>query len=162
LQSFHNMPLEIRSFQGSDVENAARLIHSFWGLNVEFEPSMEIGENELEQIKGDLKQASARDDQMIFVACSELGLVGIIRIEMKQAKFRGPVRWGNIVEFYVLPRERRKAVAKHLLDHASGELKKKGIKKLTAEFPTQNVPAASFYERNGFRPFQTIFARDVE
>lgn len=158
------MPYQIQEFQMKELEDAAHLIHNFWGLNVEFEPTIEIGKGELEQIKEDLKQAAGRDDQMILVARAESGtnLLGIIRVELRKGKFRGPDAWGNIVEFYVLPRERRRAVAKSLLESASEELKKKGIKILTAEFPTQNVPAASFYERNGFRPFETVFAKELD
>jgi ribosomal protein S18 acetylase RimI-like enzyme len=156
------MSYEITEFQKSDLEDAAHLIHNFWGLNVEFEPSIELEENTLEHIKDDLKLAFGREDQMILLARSNGNPVGIIRVEMKKCKFRGPDRWGNIVEFYVLPRERRKAVAKSLLDSATDLLRKKGIRMVTSEFPTQNVPAASFYERNGFRPFETVFAKELE
>ncbi len=158
------MPFQIHEFQGKDLESAAHLIHNFWGLNVEFEPAIGLGESEFEQIKEDLRQATGREDQLILVASPEsgAGLLGIIRIEVRKGKFRGHDTWGNIVEFYVLPRERRKAVAKKLLDSAVEALKKKGIKRLTAEFPTQNVPAASFYEKIGFRPFETVYAREIE
>jgi len=156
------MSIQIQEFQGKDLDDAARLIHNFWGLNVEFEPSIELGENEPDQIKEDLRQAAGREDQIILVARTQSALAGILRVEMKKGKFRGPDIWGNIVEFYVMPRERRKAVAKNLLDAAVDALQKRGIKMLTAEFPTQNVPAASFYERNGFRPFETVFAKELE
>jgi ribosomal protein S18 acetylase RimI-like enzyme len=157
------MSYQIQEFQIKDLDDAAHLIHNFWGLNVEFEPTIELEENAFEHIKEDLRQAVGREDQMILVARSDHGsLLGIIRVEMRKGKFRGPVHWGNIVEFYVLPRERRHSVAKKLLDGAMEKLKQKGIKMVTSEFPTQNVPAASFYERNGFRPFETVFAKELE
>jgi ribosomal protein S18 acetylase RimI-like enzyme len=157
------MAHEIRSFEEKDLEDAAHLINNFWGLNVEFEPSIELKENAFEKIKEDLREHTGREDQLILVAKSESGqnLTGIIRVELKRGKFHGPERWGNVVEFYVLPRARRKAVAKGLLDAALDKLKQKGIQMITAEFPTQNVPAASFYEKNGFRPLQTVFVKDL-
>jgi ribosomal protein S18 acetylase RimI-like enzyme len=159
-----HMSYQVQELESKDLDDAAHLIHNFWGLNVEFEPTIQLDDRAFEHIREDLKQALGRDDQMILVARSQssIALLGIIRVEMKKGKFRGPDNWGNIVEFYVLPRERRRDVAKTLLDSAASELKKKGIKMLTAEFPTQNVPAASFYERNGFHPFETVFARELE
>ncbi len=157
------MTYEIRNFETKDLEDAAHLIQNFWGLNVEFEPSIELKENALEHIKQDLQRNAGREDQMILVARSATGsMVGIIRVEFRQGKFHGPDKWGNVVEFYVLPRERRKAVAKSLLDTTLDKLREKGINMLTAEFPTQNIPAASFYERNGFRAFQTVYVKELE
>jgi ribosomal protein S18 acetylase RimI-like enzyme len=156
------MSYQVQELQSDDLGDAARLIDSFWGLNVEFEPSIMPQEGAIDQIKEELEQALGRDDQIILVARSDKTLLGIIRVEIKKAKFRGPGSWANIVEFYVLPRERRKDVAKNLLDSATAELKKKGIKMLTAEFPTQNVPATSFYERIGFHPFETVYVKELE
>jgi hypothetical protein len=33
---------------------------------------------------------------------------------------------------------------------------------LTAEFPTQNVLAAGFYESNSFAPFITVYAKKLK
>jgi ribosomal protein S18 acetylase RimI-like enzyme len=156
-----NMPAEVREFEKKDLEDVARLVQSFWALNTEFEPSIELHENALELIKTDLMNYVGSEDQIILVSQSELGLIGMIRVELKHGTFRTPRQWGNIVEFYVLPRARRRSIAKSLLDEALQRIGKKGIEIITAEFPTENVPAANFYERNGFRPIHSVYVREL-
>jgi ribosomal protein S18 acetylase RimI-like enzyme len=153
--------LEIREFRSNDLEEAAKLVQSFWELNTEFEPSIGLEENALELIKKDLQKTLERQDLIVLVARTDLALVGVIRVELKEGNFRAPKRWGNIVEFYVLPRARRKSVAKGLLDETLIRLGQKDIEIVTAEFPSQNIPAASFYERNGFRSIQTVCAKNL-
>ena len=154
--------LEIKTLEQNDLDAAAQLIHNFWSLNVEFEPGLELEDNSLSQIRKELERNIARqDEEFLLVAKSELGVVGFIRVEIKRGTFHGPKLWGNIVEFYVLPRARRKDVAKSLLETAVEKLKARHIERITAEFPFQNIPAANFYEKNGFRPLMAAYAKDL-
>jgi ribosomal protein S18 acetylase RimI-like enzyme len=154
--------LEVEKLKPEDLNAAAHLIQNFWSLNVEFEPDIELEENSLSLIRQELERNIEREeDELLFVAKTESGLVGFIRIEIKSGTFHGPKRWGNIVEFYVLPRARRKAVARSLLETTLDKLKAMGIERITAEFPTQNIPAANFYEKNGFHPLMTVYVKDL-
>ena len=157
-----NMATKVRSLDPEDIDQAANIVHKFWSLNAEFEPTIELGDEPLQTMKLNIKRSVGREDQIIIVAESEKKtLLGLARIEIRQGTFYGAKPRGNIVEFYVLPQARRKDVGKDLLDYALNWLKEKGIDSVTSEFPTQNVPAVGFYERSGFRPFLTVYIREI-
>jgi ribosomal protein S18 acetylase RimI-like enzyme len=69
---------------------------------------------------------------------------------------------GKIIELYVVPAYRRAGIAAALLDRVSENLSGQDMEILTAEFPTQNVLAASFYESNSFTPFITVYSRKLK
>ncbi len=156
------MPTKVRGLDPEDIDEAAGIVNKFWSLNAEFEPTIELGNEPLKSMKLNIKRSLGREDQIILVAESEKkALLGLARIEIRQGTFYGTKPHGSIVEFYVLPQSRRKDIGKDLLEYALKWLKEKGIDLVTAEFPTQNVPAVGFYERNGFRPFLTIYIREI-
>jgi ribosomal protein S18 acetylase RimI-like enzyme len=153
------MPVTIESLQLVDLDKASRLIHKFWGLNAEFEPTLELDEDYLDEIKKNVKMSIADKRQMVLVARDEQKIVGLIRVEVRDNPYYGKKPIGKIIELYVVPAHRRAGVAAALLDRVSERLSGQGIEILTAEFPTQNVLAASFYESNSFAPFITVYAR---
>ena len=155
------MNVQVQNLEPEDLEEASEIVHKYWSLNSEFEPTIELKDKMQSDVKEDIRRRMGRDDQIILVAKSETGVLGLIRVEIKTDSFYGSKQWGNIVEFYVLPRSRRKEVGKALLNIALQRLKEANIKSVTAEFPTQNVPAVGFYEKNGFRPFLSVYAADL-
>ncbi|HVB11840.1 MAG TPA: GNAT family N-acetyltransferase [Nitrososphaerales archaeon] len=155
------MTVQVQNLGPEDLEEASEIVYKFWSLNSEFEPTIELKDKMPSDMKADISRRMGRDDQIILVAKSETGVIGLIRIEIKTDSFYGSKKWGNIVEFYVMPRSRHKEVGKALLDKALQRLKDADIKSVTAEFPTQNTPAFGFYEKNGFRPFLSVYAADL-
>ena len=86
----------------------------------------------------------------------------MIRVEIRDNPYYGKKLIAKIIELYVVPAQRRAGIAAALLDRVSERLSGQDMEILTAEFPTQNVLAASFYENNSFRPFVTVYARKLK
>lgn len=156
------MPVTIENLQLVDLDKASRLIHKFWGLNSEFEPTLELDEDYLEEIKKNVKISIADKRQMVLVARDEQKIVGLIRVEIRDNPYYGKKLIAKIIELYVVPAHRRAGIAAALLDQVSERLSGQDMEILTAEFPTQNVLAASFYEDNSFAPFITVFAKRLK
>jgi ribosomal protein S18 acetylase RimI-like enzyme len=156
--------VSVRPLLSNDVDAVAALLQKFWSLNAEFEPTIEVDEKALASFKDEMRTHLDKQDQIVLVAESGKGgfLSGFIRVEIKKDRYYGAQTRGNIVEFYVTPQSRRRDIGKSLLDSMVESLKERGIVSVTAEFPTQNVPALSFYERNGFRPFLAVYAKDIQ
>ena len=156
------MPVTIENLQLVDLDKASRLIHKFWGLNSEFEPTLELDEDYLEEIKKNVKMSIADKRQMVLVARDEQKIVGLIRVEIRDNPYYGKKLIAKIVELYVAPAHRRAGIAAALLDRISERLSGQDMDILTAEFPTQNVLAASFYDSNSFTPFITVYAKKLK
>lgn len=156
------MPVTIENLKLVDLDKASRLIHKFWGLNSEFEPTLELDEDYLEEIKKNVKMSIADKRQMVLVARDEQKIVGLIRVEIRDNPYYGKKLIAKIIELYVVPARRRAGIAAALLDRISERLSGQDMEILTAEFPTQNVLAASFYESNSFNPFITVYAKKLK
>jgi ribosomal protein S18 acetylase RimI-like enzyme len=156
------MPVTIENLQLVDLDKASRLIHKFWGLNSEFEPTLELDEDYLDEIEKNLKTSIADKRQMVLVARDEQKIVGLIRVEIRDNPYYGKKLIAKIIELYVVPAHRRAGIAAALLDRVSERLSGQDMEILTAEFPTQNILAASFYESNSFTPFITVYAKKLK
>jgi ribosomal protein S18 acetylase RimI-like enzyme len=156
------MPVTIENLRLVDLDKASRLIHKFWGLNSEFEPTLELDEDYLEEIKKNVKMSITDKRQMVLVARDEQKIVGLIRVEIRDNPYYGKKLIAKIIELYVVPAHRRAGIAAALIDRISERLSGQDMETLTAEFPTQNVLAASFYESNSFTPFITVFAKRLK
>jgi ribosomal protein S18 acetylase RimI-like enzyme len=156
------MPVTIENLRLVDLDKASRLVHKFWGLNSEFEPTLELDEDYLDEIEKNLKMSIADKRQMVLVARVEQKIVGLIRVEIRDNPYYGKKHIAKIIELYVVPAQRRAGIAAALLERVSERLGGQDMEILTAEFPTQNVLAASFYENNSFRPFVTVYARKLK
>ena len=148
----------IENLKFEEMEKGSDLIHKFWSLNSEFEPALELVEV-LEQIKEDLKMGLADKNQIILVAKADDKIIGIVRAEISPNRFYGSKPMGKIVEFYVAPSHRRTGAGEALLNAILAKLSEREVELVTAEFPTQNVVATSFYEKNGFAPFFTVYSK---
>jgi ribosomal protein S18 acetylase RimI-like enzyme len=155
------MSVTIESLQFADLDKASELIHKFWSLNGEFEPTLELEDDYLGEIKENVKMSIADKRQMVLVARDERKLVGLVRVEVRDNPYYGKKPIGKIIELYVTPAYRKAGIAAALLEKVSEGLKGQDMEILTAEFPTQNVLAASFYESNSFSPFITVYARKL-
>jgi len=156
------MAVTVEKLQLEDLEKASHLIDKFWGLNSEFEPTLEFDDDYLAKIKENVKISIADKRQLVFVAKEEQKIVGLIRVEVRDNSYYGKKLIGKIIELYVVPTHRNSGVAAALLDQVLENLGGQDIELLMAEFPTQNVLAASFYESNSFNPFITVYARKLK
>ena len=156
------MTVKVEKLRFVDLDKASNLIHKFWDLNSEFEPALELDEGYLEEINENVKMSIADKRQIVLVAKDEERVVGLIRVEVRDNSYYGKKPVGKIIELYVIPTHRKMGVAVELLDGVVESLRGQDIELLMAEFPTQNVLAASFYEANSFNPFITVYAKRLK
>ena len=156
------MSATVENLSSRDMEKASDLILKFWSLNSEFEPDIELKERVVDDIMENLKTSLADNKQIVLVARTGEKLIGLLRAEITDNWFYGSKALGKIIEFYVLPAHRRSRVGETLLNAVVRQLSEKGIELVTAEFPSQNVVATGFYEKNGFSPFFTVYVRKTQ
>jgi len=154
------MPVTIENLKFEEMEQASDLIHKFWSLNTEFEPALELVEV-LEEIKENVKMGLADKNQILLVAKEDGKIIGVLRAEVNANLFLGWKPIGKIVEFYVAPSHRRTGAGEALLNAMLAKLSERKVELVTAEFPTQNVVATTFYEKIGFSPFFTVYAKKL-
>lgn len=156
------MAVTVEKLQFVDLEKASNLIHKFWSLNSEFEPTLELADDYLEEIKENVKISIADKRQIVLVARDDQKIVGLIRAEVRDNSYYGKKPIGKIIELYVVPTHRNRGVAVAMLDAVVESISGQDIELLMAEFPTQNVLAPGFYETNSFNPFITVYARKLK
>ena len=150
----------IRPATPADVEAASELVVRLKKLNGEFDPLFAIVDNAGEQSERYLAEA-IKDDGSLVLVCEEKGkIVGVLKADLRDRTFYRPRKEGAIVEFYILPEFRRKRLGEELIENAVRALKKRGAEIITAEFPSQNQIAVTFYSKRGFRPLVGVYATE--
>ncbi len=151
----------VRRAEARDAEALAGLIERFYRFNEEFDPAWavaaEAGEKALELAKAYITD----ENSVVLVAEADGRVVGFVRAEVRDRPMLEAGRIGVIVELYVHPQYRRRGVAGRLVDEALRQLAGRGVRVLGAEFPSANVIARRFYEKHGFRPYTSVYIRDV-
>jgi|SRR3989337_1946570 len=148
----------IRPAQGRDIDSAAQLVVRLKRLNSEFDPMFTVRDDCLETAKQYLQEAIADQSGVVLVAEVKGKIVGLVKADLKDRRFYEPKTAGAIVDFYILPEHRRRKLGENLIQTTIEKLKQKGAQIVTAEFPSQNVIATNFYEKNGFRRLVCIYA----
>lgn len=149
----------IRPIKSEEVEIAAGLVARLKRLNGEFDPLLRTANTVEEQSVKAVKKAISDKDSIVLVAIVKGKLAGIVKADLIDRIFYEPRREGSIIEFYILPEFRRTNLGKDLVDTISKELREKGAQLITAEFPSQNEIAKSFYSKLGFRSVTNVYAK---
>jgi ribosomal protein S18 acetylase RimI-like enzyme len=160
-----NVPIHLRPAQESDVPALVSLLLRLKRLNEEFDPLLKVRDDAEEQAAVVLR-ANLADPKMVVLAAEGVGadkdkVVGYVRAVVRERPFYYPEYEGVILDIYLLPLYRRRAVGDYLLREVSTALKAKGAGVVTAEFPAQNEIAVRFYAKKGFRPITAIHARSL-
>lgn len=152
--------MKIRFAGEMDVNELASQVVRLKKLNEEFDSMLKVGEWADKSSRDQMEKALK--DSVVLVAEEDGRIAGFIKAVVKDRIFYKPRKEGFIAEFYVMPEYRRKNVGDALLKACEKELRKKGAEIITAEFPSQNRIAASFYEKRGFRGMISIYASTGE
>jgi len=96
-----------------------------------------------------------------LVALIDSQIVGYIHAEIRENKMLEAGRIGVITEVYVHPQARRRGIASRLVEEMQALLSERGIRHVAAEFPAQNFVARDFYSKLKFRPYASIYLREV-
>lgn len=151
--------IKIREGAEKDVEEIASLLIRLKRLNGEFDPLLKVRGDALEKAKDLARKALKERDDLVLVAEKKGKVVGLINATLREREFYEPRLEGAIIDFYVLPEFRRTGLGKRIMNEAVKKLKSRGAEIITAEFPSQNRIASSFYEKLGFRAIVSIYAK---
>lgn len=154
--------IKFREAKKEDVPELIKLVERLKRLNEEFDPLFKVRDDISVQSKKYLETAVGRDDRFILLAESNGKIYGLLKAELRESMFYEPRKEGAIIEFYLMPELRHGGIGKKMLDEAIARLKKRGVKLVTAEFPTNNKIAIEFYTKQGFRPIVYIFGKAIK
>ncbi len=149
----------IREASEDDISTISDLIVRLKKLNGEFDPMFKVVSDVIEKAENYTREAIASDKDVVLVAEVEKKIVGMIKAVLRDRRFYEPVIQGIIVDFYILPENRRGKLGQDLLNRMVNALKQKGVEIVTAEFPTQNTIAVKFIQKQGFRALVNTFAK---
>lgn len=152
--------LVIRRATEADVESLATLIRRFYMFNEEFDPAMETADN-VRRVALDMAKARVAGGDLILVASYEGKLVGYVYGSVVENPLLARRKIGVLKELYVTPEERGRGIATALIESAMNELSKMEIRYVAVEFPSRNVVAQKFYEKLGFRPYMSVYLKEV-
>ncbi|GGM78615.1 N-acetyltransferase [Thermogymnomonas acidicola] len=155
--------IEIRRMEERDLGTAADLVLRLKRLNEEFDSVFEVAEDAREKIEEMLARfASDRENHLVMVAESGGKVVGIVFVTVVDRSFYSPKEEARIVDFYIMPEFRRKGIGKMLIERVTRELNEKGVRFVTAEFPSHNLIALNFYRGIGFREILSVYGKPIE
>ncbi|WP_069806499.1 GNAT family N-acetyltransferase [Vulcanisaeta thermophila] len=152
----------IREARESDVEKLVDLVVRLKRLNGEFDPLFGARNDCAERAREYLSEAIHNADKHLVLVAEDNGkIVGVLKADIRERLFYEPSREGAIVEFYVMPEYRRKGLGRSLLLRAIELLHERGAQLITAEFPSLNQIAINFYNKMGFRPLLSVYAKEM-
>ncbi|MFQ5763068.1 MAG: GNAT family N-acetyltransferase [Candidatus Bathyarchaeia archaeon] len=151
--------VKIREATAKDAQDVAELITRLKKLNSEFDPLLKTNAQLAKETRKYIDDTLKSDSFVLLVADHKGKIIATVKGEIKDRIFYEPRIEGAIDEFYVLPEFRRTALGKQMLSKVAEKMKAKGAQIITAEFPSQNRIASSFYEKLGFRAIINIYAK---
>ncbi len=141
-----------------DVPMILQLMLRLKKLNEEFDPLFKVREDADAAGEKYLRDAMKSGASLVVVAEKEGRIVGMAKADIRQRTFYEPRMEGRIVDLYLLPEYRRKALGQKIIDFVVESLKKEvGI--VTVEFPSANKIAERFYTKLGFRPVLSNYVK---
>ncbi len=152
--------LTIRRATEADLDGLATLMRRFYMFNEEFDQAMEAI-SDIKEKALEVARARIASNDLILVALYEGRLIGYVYGSIIENPLLARRRIGVLKELYVVPEERGRGVATALIESAMTELSKIGVKYIAVEFPTRNVVAQKFYEKLGFRPYMSVYLKEV-
>lgn len=152
--------IKVRQLEETDIASASDLLLRLKKLNGEFDSIFNVAEGAKKDAEEHLKVMVKESSKHIaYVAERGDKLIGIVALNLLKRSYYVPETEARIVEFYVMPEARRTGAGKLLTDKVYEELKKRGVKLITAEFPALNPIALSFYKDLGFREIVGVYGR---
>ncbi len=152
----------VREAGPGDVEVLSDYLVRFYRFNEEFDPAWSMARDAGEKARKVIESLLASEKDVVLVAEYDGKVVGFVRAEVRENPMLEAKRIGVIVELYVHPQYRRRGIAGTLVREAAEKLAGMGARLVAAEFPAANEVAESFYRKHGFRPFTSIYLREVE
>ncbi len=152
--------VEIRPLKEQDIAKVTDLLLRLKKLNGEFDSIFNVADDAKSDAERHLKSMVEDKESRIALVADRGGkLVGIISVNLLKRSYYVPETEARIVEFYVMPEVRRTGAGKLLIDRVYEELKERGIKLVTAEFPALNPIALNFYKDLGFREIVDVYGK---
>jgi len=143
-----------------DLEKLAELIVRFYRFNEEFDPAWSLVSNAEEKAR-EVAKSYIDGEGYTLVASYEGGLVGYIHAYIAKYPMLEMSRQAVVSELYVMPQYRGRGIATMLLDHLVDEVSGDGVRVVTSMFPVANFVAEHFYKKRKFRPYISIYLREV-
>ncbi|MEB3760582.1 MAG: GNAT family N-acetyltransferase [Desulfurococcales archaeon] len=150
----------VRKVEERDVDQLAELIFRFYLFNEEFDPAWSMVENARERAR-EIAELYANGQGYTLIAQFEDRIIGFIHAEIIEKPMLASGRIGVIKELYVIPQFRGQGIATRLVDELQDMLKDNNIYYIAAEFPSANVVAEGFYRSRKFRPYTSLYLREV-
>lgn len=155
--------ISIRRMEEKDLDFALDQIVRLKRLNAEFDSIFNVAEESKDKFREHLKEALGdKKKYIVLVAESSGKVVGLTKVDIHERLYYKPELEARIVEFYVMPEYRRKNTGKLLMDELYSILKERGIKLITAEFPSLNLIALGFYKSIGYREVISVYGKFLE
>jgi len=151
----------LREAVEKDLDQVTRLVVRLKRLNEEFDPLLKNVQNIEEACREYMKKAIESRDSLVIVAEHEGRVVGVLKAGFIDRVFYDPPLEGQIQEFYLLPQYRRMGIGKKMLEYAMEKLKDR-VSFITVSFPSLNTIAVSFYQKFGFRPIFSVYAKETK
>ena len=154
---------EVRKMKEGDVGTVIDMIHRLKLLNQEFDPTFQIAEPPVEEVRQSLQDALKQEKKHIMLVAEADGkAVGIVKADVHDRIYYLPRQEARITEFYVMPEFRRRMLGKDLISELNKELKKRKITMVSAQFPSLNLIALGFYRSLGYRDIVSVYGRHLE
>ncbi len=150
----------IRKVEEKDVDQLSGLIYRFYLFNEEFDPAWSMVEDAREKARK-IAESYANGQGYTLIAQFEDRIVGFIHAEIIEKPMLASGRIGVIKELYVIPQFRGQGIATKLVDKLQDMLKGNNVYYIAAEFPSANVVAEGFYRSRKFRPYTSLYLREV-
>jgi len=150
----------VRPPRPGEEEALAGLILRFYMFNEEFDPAWAVTED-AEEAAREVAREYVAGKGYTLVAVSDGRIVGYLHLEVRENRMLAARRVGVITELYVHPSWRGRGVASLLVEEAQQLLDREGVPHIAAEFPTKNYVAERFYTKKRFRPYTSLYLREV-
>ena len=151
---------EIRELKEQDIANMTELLLRLKRLNGEFDSIFNVAEGAEATAKKHLKEmVEDRESRITYVVDNGEKVVGILSVHIIPRNYYLPDMEARIVEFYIMPEARRSGMGSKLMEKMYNELRNRGVKLITAEFPALNPIALNFYKQLEFRELVQVYGK---
>ncbi len=154
----------VRRATEQDVEAITRLWREMADLHQEIEPMVwTTVEGADETARNHFKHLIGAGDHLVLVAVSENEVIGyLIAFKASRPPVLTPLVVGGIGDCCVTRAFRRKGVGRLLVAEAMKWFQARGFTQAEVSFALGNVMAASFWKKEGFRPYRATAVSAVE
>ncbi len=152
--------IHVRKPNENDLDPLAELIKRFYLFNEEFDPAWAIipdPDNTARIVAKEYIDGKG----LTLIALIDENVIGYVHAEIRENKMLEAGKIGILTEIYVHPQARRRGIASRLVEEIQVELGNLGIRHIAAEFPAMNFIAKEFYIKLKFRPYSSIYLREV-